>query len=175
MMTQTLWRTPGHDRHFITPDNAPQAPGSLALISIGGDEASFDPDWAARYEVSEHEAREWAREEAGIALGAMRRAVAAKLAAMSAALEEQRHALAAPGSAHTPDAVPAVFALLRKLPRAVLDAVSGEDPRVVSANAALGEAEGRLKAAGIDTDGKLGQFAFRLAALRREFEMARKG
>ncbi len=174
-LTETLWRTASRDRHFILTDAAPRPAGPLALVSLSGEHAQVDAAWAARFEVTEAEARRWAKEEAGLALGGLRRAANAKLAEMRGALGEARHAPVAPGSPVTPDAVPAVVALARALPRAVLGALSGEPARVVEASGALAAVEARLGAAGIDTHGKLGQFAFRLATLRREFEHARKG
>jgi len=173
-LTETLWRTLNHDRHFIIPDAEPRCSGSLALRSLAGDSLEVDPKWAQRFEVTEAEARAWAQEEFGFMLGQVRQSIDAKLARGRASLDEARHAPIAPGSALSPDAVPAAFDLFRKLPRAILDAVSGDAARVTQAQDELTAIERRLGAAGVDVAPRLGAFPARLAGLRREFEAARK-
>jgi hypothetical protein len=174
-LAETLWRTLDGKRHFIIPDAEPRRSGSLALRSLAGDSLEVDQEWAQRFEVSEAEARAWAQEEFGFMLGQLRQRIDANLARERASLDEARHAPVAPGSALSFDAVPAAFALLRKLPRAILDSVSGDPARVTQAKDELAEVERRLGAAGVDVAPKLGQFPFRLAALRKEFEAARAG
>ena len=174
-LTETLWRIPDQDRHFIIPDAEPRLGGTLALRSLACDSLYVHPQWAQRFEVNEAEARQWAQEEFGFVLGQLRQRIDAKLARERAWLDEARHAPVAPGSALSVDAVPAAFALLRRLPRAILDSVSGDPARVTHAKDELAEVEQRLGAAGVDVAPKLGQFPFRLAALRKEFEAARAG
>lgn len=173
-LSETLWRTPDQERHFIIPDAEPRRSGSLALRSLAGDSLEADPEWAQRFEITEAEARAWAQEEFGFMLGQLRQRIDAKLARERASLDEARHAPVAPGSALSPDAVPAAFALLCKLPRAILNSLSGDPARVTQANDELAAIEQRLGAAGVDVAPKLGEFPFRLAALRQEFEAARK-
>jgi hypothetical protein len=169
-----LWSTPSQTRHFIIPDGEPRRWGGLALRALSNDTIEVDPDWAARFEVSEAEARAWAQEEFGFMLGQLRQRIDAKLARKRASLDEARHAPIAPGSALVPDAVPAAFALLRKLPRAIVDSLSGDAARVTQARDELVAVEQRLGAAGVDVAPKLGEFPSRLAALRQEFETAGK-
>jgi hypothetical protein len=168
-LTETLWRTP-YRTHFIIPDAEPRRPGSLALRSLAGDNLEVDPEWAQRFEVSEAEARAWAQAEFGFVLGQLRQRIDAKLARGRASLDEARHAPIAPRAPFTPDAVPAAFALLRKLPRAIFDSLSGDPSRVTQAKDELTAVEQRLGAAGVDVAPKLGEFPSRLAALRRECE-----
>jgi uncharacterized membrane protein YccC len=124
--------------------------------------------------VSEAEARGWAQDEFGFVLERLRHRLDAKLAQRRAALDRARAAPIAPDHAIAPDAVPAAFDLLCKLPRAILDAVSGDAARVTQAQDELTAIERRLGAAGADVAPRLGAFPARLAGLRREFEVARQ-
>jgi hypothetical protein len=173
-LSETLWRTLDGKRHFIIPDAEPRRPGSLALRSLAGDSLDVDPQWAQRFEVTEDAARAWAQEEFGFVLSQLRQRIDAKLARERASLDEARHAPVAPGGALSPDAVPAAFALLRKLPHAILDSLSGDPARVTRANDELAAVEQRLGTAGVDVAPKLREFPSRLAALRQDFEAARK-
>jgi hypothetical protein len=170
---EQVWCDRDGSRFFIIPDAEPRRAGTLALRSLGGEPEQVEGDWAARFEVSEAEARAWAQEEFSFMLGQLRQRIDARLARKRASLDEARHAPVAPRSALSPDAVPAAFALLRKLPRAILDSVSGDPARVTQAKDKLKVVEERLGAAGVDVAPKLGEFPFRLAALRQEFEAAR--
>ena len=174
MLTETLWRTTDRKRHFIIPDAEPRLVGSLCLGSLAGDYAEVDPAWAARFEVSEAEGQAWAQEEFRFMLGQVRQRIDAKLARGRASLDEARHAPIAPGSALSPDFVPAAVALLRKLPRAIFDSLSGDPSRVTQAKDELTAVEQRLGVAGVDVAPKLGEFPSRLAALRRECEAVGK-
>ena len=135
---EQLWRTSDDARWFIIPDGA-VVHGSLLLRSLAGDEAGFDPARVGRYEVSEEEGRAWAQEEFGFALEELRLRIDRKLARARASLDAAQRAPVAPDSRLTPDAVPALFALLGKLPRAIADGLSGEPARVIGANGTLAE------------------------------------
>lgn len=173
-LTETLWRTTDRHRHFIIPDAEPRHGGDLALRSLAGDSLDVDSQWARRFEVTEAEARAWAREEFGFVLEQLRHRIDARLARERASLDQARHSPVAPGSVVTPDAVPATFELLRKLPRAILESLSGDPARVAEAKDELTAVERRLAAAGVGVTPKLGVFPSRLAALRQGFEAARK-
>lgn len=167
---EQLWRTADRGRWFIIPDDAAGRDGPLVLRSVAGDEAGFDADVILRYEVTEEEGRAWAQEEFGLLLEDLRFRIDVKLAAARAALDTARHEPVAPDRPLTADAVPALFALLGRLPRAVLDGLSGEPARVIAANGALAEVQQRLNAAGIDIDDRLANFPYRLAGLRGDCE-----
>lgn len=171
-LADSLWRTSEKDRHFIIPDSEPHRPGSLALLSLAGDNLEVDPAWAARFEVSEAEARAWAQEEFGFALEEVRRRIDRKLGTARVALDARRHAPVAPESRVTPDALPAVLELIRMLPGAVAGSISGDAARVDHASGRLAEVEARLRAAGIELGGKLSELPSRLSELRRDFEAA---
>lgn len=173
-LTETLWQASEPDRRFVIPDAEPRRSGPLSLHSLAGDILDVDPAWAARFEVSELEARQWALGEFGFALEELRRKADRRLARMRAALAAERHAPVAPDSRIAPDAVSAVLDLIRRLPGAVAGSLSGDAARLGRAVATLSEVEARLSLAGIELGGKLGEFPSRLAALRRDFETAGK-
>jgi hypothetical protein len=171
-MEEQLWSSPGRDRQFIIPDAEPRRPGSLALRSLAGDNLEVDPEWVRRFEVSDAEARKWAREEFGFALEELRRGIDRKLGNARATLDAERHSPVAADSRLTSDAVRAVLELIRKLPGVVAGSLSGDAARVDRASGALAEVETRLGAAGIELGGKLAEFPSRLSALRRDFKAA---
>ena len=148
----------------------PAASGRPRASRASGEEVGVDPDWARRYEVAEAEGRAFAKEEFGYTLDEVKRRVDAKLAAMREDIDAARRAPVAPDSPITPNAVPALVALVAKLPRVIVDSLSGEPARVEKAGGELAALKQRLVAAGIDIDDRLTQFPDRLAALRRRFE-----
>lgn len=172
-LSETHWRTPDHARHFIIPDAEPRAPGDLELASSIGQEITVDPIWAARFEVSEAEARGWAQEEFGFVLDHLRHRIDAKLARARTALDAAKSAPVSPASAITPDAVTAMWELARNFPRAFANALSGDPARVAQASEALEQSQRRLGEAGVDVAPQLGEFADRLAQLRQDFTAAR--
>lgn len=174
-LDEQLWRTADRGRHFIIPDAGSPPPGSLAITSLAGDEARVDGHWARRFEVTEDEAHTWAAQEFGIALAEARRRIDGKLGRMRASIDAARHTPVGPVTAMTPDAVPALVSLVRALPRAILDGLSGDPARVTKANGALGGIEQRLNAAGIAVDRRLSEFPNRLAGLRAETARSRDG
>lgn len=163
-----LWRSVDDRRHFIVPQTAVPPAGALTLISLARDEVAVDADWARRYEVKEDEAHAWAAREFSIALGEARRRIDAKLGRMRRSLDAVKRAPVRPGSAVTPDALPALWSLARALPRAILDGLSGNPARVATAQGTLGGIEDRLNRAGIAVDDQLSGFPDRLAGLRAE-------
>ena len=167
---EALWRTIDCSRNFLIPASVSPPLGNLTIRSLTGDELSADESWLRRFEVSEQEAREWAKRELGDALGELKGEIDAGLADARVALEAARLAPVAEDTDITPDAVPALMALVRKLPRAILDSLSASDDQVVQAKEELAKIQQRLRAAGIDVGEKLEQFPDRLASLRADAE-----
>ncbi|MDB5678538.1 hypothetical protein [Sphingomonas bacterium] len=174
-LNEQLWHTSDRTRRFITPDAAVRPHGSLEIISLAGDEATVDPTWATRYEVTEDEAQAWASQEFGIALGELRRRIDRKLGRMRVSLDAARRAPVRADTSMTPDAIPAMLSLAKALPRAILDGLSGDPARVVAANGRLADVEARLNQAGIAVDRRLSDFPYRLAGLRAETARSRGG
>ncbi|HVH12270.1 MAG TPA: hypothetical protein VM759_04420 [Longimicrobium sp.] len=67
-----IWTTMDRDRHFILPDDAELAPGGLALRTATGRERTVDEAAVLPYEVTEEEARAWARAQLGEVFGEIR-------------------------------------------------------------------------------------------------------
>lgn len=71
-LSRTHWTTQDRARHFIVPDEAELAPGPFALRTATGRERSVDEFAVAPYEVTEEEARDWAKEQLGAVFGELR-------------------------------------------------------------------------------------------------------
>lgn len=172
-MTDILWRNSDDGRNFIVPARLPLPDGSYRATRFDGTEVQTSEQWLCPYEVTEAEARDWAMREFGAALSDMRQRIDRKLGRTRAALDAARRAPVAPDSDLTNDAVPALFALAKALPGAIMGALSGNPHRIQSAQDSLSEVQNRLNAAGIAVDDRLASFPDRLAELRNDFERRR--
>jgi hypothetical protein len=164
-----LWRSADATRWFLFAEGEALPPGDLPIAAFDGREASVDPRWATLHEVGEAEGREWAREALGYALGELRQRIDARLARARAELDEARHAPIDGAGGATADAVPAMVALARSLPRTLVDSLSADPARVAGAAAAMAALGERLNRAGIGIDRRLADFPYQLSALRSEF------
>jgi hypothetical protein len=169
-----LWRGAEGARWFLFAEGEAFPPGDLAIAAFDGREARVDPRWAAMHEVGEAEGREWARDALGDALDELRQRIDSRFARARAELDEARHAPIDGAGGATADAVPAMVALARSLPRTLVDSLSADPARVAGAAAAMAALGERLNRAGIGIDRRLADFPYRLAALRSEF-VARRG
>lgn len=173
--TRELWRSEDRRRWFLIPPSETPAEGDLAIRSAtDGTTALVDRGWAARFETSEAEGRDWAKAELGATLGELKQGIDAGLAGIRRRLDEAKRTPVAEDSPIAPDAGPAIFQLLKSLPRVVLNSLSGEPARVEEARGASAAIEGRLREAGLDLGGGLSGFPDRLAGLRRDFEKRKK-
>jgi hypothetical protein len=172
--TQTLYHTPDRTRWFIIPADEEGPPGTLAVQDLEGHPAQFHPLWLARYEVTEAEALKVARGELGETLEELRSGIDETLAGFHAKIDAMKQAQVADGSPYTADSVPALLALIGSLPGLVGKGLSGDKVRLDDAKASAMETEARLKAAGIDIEGRLSGFPDRLAALRAELKQQKK-
>ncbi len=174
-MTASLWRSEDRRRWFLVPTGEAPPPGDLAIRSVTDRATALvDRGWAARFETSEAEGRDWAKGELGATLGELKQGIDAGLAGIRQRLDAAKQAPVAEDSAIAPDAGPAIFQLLKALPRVVLNSLSGNPARVEEARGASAAIEGRLREAGLDLGGGLSRFPGRLADLRRDFENRRK-
>ena len=163
---QELWRTPDKVRAFLLPATIDLPPGSQALRSLTGADAAVDPVWAIRFEVPDDVARQWAERELRGVLAEARDRIEHKLAAARESIDAARRAPAFPPGDLTPDAMPAIGALIRKLPGVIAGSLSGDVARVAEARGAMADLQWRLDEAGIRVDERFGRFPERLAALR---------
>ena len=168
MTERELWRTADRARWFLLPAQSEGPPGNLGLRSVDGREARVHQAWARQYEVSEAEGRAFAKAELGETLDELRGGIDGLLARLRERIDEAKRTPVAEGSAVTPDAVPALFELLRALPGLIGNGLSGDAERTERAKTAAAALEERLKAAGIDVGDRLAAFPGRLERLRSE-------
>jgi hypothetical protein len=67
-----IWSTLDRARRFIIPDDAELPPGDFALRTATGRAASVDEAAVLPFEVSDDEARAWAKAQLGGVLGELR-------------------------------------------------------------------------------------------------------
>src|SRR5947209_9081604 len=65
---ECLWRTADRLRSFIIPASLRPPMGTFRIRAFNGEETTADERWLRRFEVSEQEARDWAKRELGDAL-----------------------------------------------------------------------------------------------------------
>jgi hypothetical protein len=165
-----LWRSEDRRRWFLVPANEAPPQGDLPIRSAtDGATALVDRGWAARFETSEEEGRDWAKVELGATLGELKKGIDVGLAGIRQRLDEAERRPVSEGSPIALGAGPALLELLKSLPRVVLDSLSGNSARIDEARDASAEIEGRLGEAGLDLGGGLSKFPDRLAGLRRDF------
>lgn len=171
-----LWRSEDGSRWFLLPAAVPLDCGEVVIQGLDGSTARVDARWLAMFEVDEAEARDWARKELGETLGSLKRSIDAGIGEARARLAEVRRKPARDDSRVTPDALPALFALLKSLPAVIGNSLSGRAERVEKAAGEAADLERRLRSAGLDLGERLSDFPARLAGLRAEFakERARK-
>lgn len=100
-----VWSTPDRSRHFIIPDAADIPPGDLVLRTATGRERRVREDAIAPYEVTEAEAKAWARAQLSDTFGEMRGTVldfAAELRARAAGMREESQKAWDEGVANAP-------------------------------------------------------------------------
>lgn len=163
-----LWRSADRTRWFLFDSGAALPPGDLALEAFDGRAGSVDARWAGLREIGEAEGREWAREALGNALATLKTRTDRRLSALRAANAAARDAPAAPETAFTPDALPALLSLVMSLPGLLRDGLSGDSGRVGDAEVRLAAIETRLNSAGIAVGDGLVGFAVRLDQLRAD-------
>lgn len=164
----TLWVTSDRRYRFLTPVDADLRPGATVLVDVTGRSRSVDLASIKQFEVSEQEARRWAREELGATLDDLKAGTYEVLAAARRRLDERNHAPVGERTTVTAEAGPALLVLLGKLPSVIGNSLSGDEQRVGEARATLAALQLRLRDAGIELDDRFTGFADRLAELREQ-------
>jgi hypothetical protein len=142
--------------------------GTFEIRSLTGDSALADPDWLAPFEVTEEQARRWAKDQLGQTLDELKGAIDGKLAEWRRQLDEFKKTPVAPDTDVTPDATTAILDFFRQLPRVVGQSLSGDEDRVESARTAMTDLQRRLQDAGVEVDDRVKAFPDRLAELRKD-------
>jgi len=125
------------------------------------------------YEISEDQARRWAKDQLGNALSEIRESIDDKLDDWRQQLDEFNRTPMAEDTTVTPNTVSALFAFIRQLPGVVVGSLSSNELRVGEARDTMTDLHGRLKKAGIDLDERFTSFPDRLAELRKDVERKR--
>lgn len=166
----SLWRTKDRGRWFLLPDDTAAAPGELAIKSLSGHSADVDPAWAGPFEVSEEQARRWAKDQLSHTLDELKHGFDERLADLRRQLDQKNQTPVTESTTVTPNAAPALFDLLKKLPGVIGNSLSGDEQRVATAKTAMADLQKRLREAGIDLDDHFTNFPDRLAELRKDAE-----
>jgi hypothetical protein len=164
----TVWSTPDRQRWFILPANSSAVQGPLSIRSLTGQTEEVDPRWLIPFEVTETQARDWAKHELGVALDELNHGFDEKLADLRRQLDEKNRTPVTENTTVTPNSAPALFDLLKTLPGVIGNSLSGEESRVESAKTAMANLQRQLKEAGIDLDDRFTAFPGRLAGLRED-------
>jgi hypothetical protein len=145
----------------------------LQITTLRGSTRWVDDKKGSVFEIPESQAREWAKERLGEALGEIRGSIDEKLAEWRGKLEEFSRTPVAENASLTPNAAPALLSLLKRLPGILGGSLSGDGQRLDAAREAMAGLQRRLKDAGIDLDERFSSFPDRLARLREEIEQER--
>jgi hypothetical protein len=164
-----LWRSENGERWFLVPPDAEPGAGDFPIRSIDGEIARVSEAWAACHEVSEDEGRAWARADLGLTLDELKHNIDEVLTDRRRQLDAAKHAPVSETTLITPDAVPGLLAMLKKLPGIIGDSLSGDAARIGAASDTMAGLRQRLSEAGIDLDKRFSNFPDRLAGLREDF------
>jgi len=163
----TVWTTVDGARFFLIPDDRGFAPGELALRASLKAERLVHAGDVAPYEITEDQARAWAKVELGSTLDELKTNIDAGLAKVRSQLETRNQTPVTDSSPITPNAGAALLDFFAALPRIVGQGISGDEARVGQAKQAMADLQQRLKDAGIDVNDRLQEFPERLAGLRK--------
>ncbi len=166
-MPLTLWWADSPRRYLLVSEIHELATGSLEIRALDRAMKWVDPAALVPYEITEEQARRWAKDQLGRTLDELKDGIDEQLADRRQKLDEFNRTPVTPETTITPDAATAMLDLLKALPRVVARSLSADPARVAAAQTTMSELQGRLRAAGIDVDDRLGAFPERLAGLRR--------
>lgn len=169
-----LWNSEDRTRWFLIPGTIEWPMGTVRIQGLFGKHADVEPFWLTPFEITEEQARQWARDQLGQALGEVRNAVDEKIAEWRKKLNEFNQTPLGKDSLVTPDAASGLLDLLKQLPGVVAKGLSGDEQRVDAARNTMTGLRQRLKDSGIILGDEFGNFPDRLAALRRETEQELK-
>jgi hypothetical protein len=163
-----IWTDAGASRYFLIPDRSSLPAGSFPICTRTGRHQSVNPDALAAFEVTEDQARRWAKDQLGHTLDELKAGIDEKLGELRQQLADFNARPVADSTTITPNAASALFDLLKALPGVVGQSISGDGDRVASARAAMADLQRRLKESGIDVDDRMSKFPDRLASIRRK-------
>jgi hypothetical protein len=170
-MALSLWSTAADPRRFyLLPDEEKLFAGPLGISDLYGRSDSVDPASVTAFEITEDEARRWAKDQLGQALGEIRGAIDEKLGDWRRQFDEFARTPVAEHTTVTPNAPSVLLDLINQFPGVLSKSLSGDEARVGEAKNKMADLQRRLKSAGIDLDDRFANFPDRLASLRRDAE-----
>lgn len=138
-MTVSQWSSVENPRRFyLVPDGEELPGGSFCISNLSGQIRSVEQTRLEPFEVTEEQARQWARDQLGQALGKVRSAVDEKFAEWRKNLDEFHQTPPGKDSSVTPDATLGLLDLLKQLP-----VVVGKGYYAAGASQAAGPCGGR--------------------------------
>jgi hypothetical protein len=164
----TLWFTEDRSRFFLVPDGQAFAPGEFIIKTLTNERETVALERLTPFEITEDQARRWAKDELGYTLDELKHGIDERLADLRRQLDEKNRTPVTENTTLTPSATPALFDLLKKLPGVIGNSLSGDEQRVESAKTAMANLQRELKEAGIDLDERFTKFPDRLAELRKK-------
>ncbi len=167
-MGAAIWTTQDHTRFYLIPDSSSLQTGSLVIRSLDGRIAAISNECAGQFEITEEQVRRIAKDQLDQTLYELKHGIDKRLAELRERLEEHNRTPVNDKTTLTPNAAPALFEFLKKLPGVIVNSLAHDARRVESAKTTMADLQRRLKEAGIDLDERFTAFPERLAQLRED-------
>jgi hypothetical protein len=169
----SLWSTSDRSRWFLIKGSVTAPPGSTPIRSLSGESALVGLDWLTPFEVTEEQARRWAKDQLGQTLEELKLRIDEKLAEWRHQLDEVNRTPVTDETTVTPNAISALLELLKQIPSVLGNSLSGDEQRIGNAKDAMISLQKQLEEAGIRLNERFTNFPDRLAELRKDFEQRR--
>ncbi|CAN7806293.1 hypothetical protein LJR267_010708 [Paraburkholderia hospita] len=163
-----IWHDVDRQRHFLILEEPLIAQGETTIVSLTGARRLVDKTALIPFEVTEDQARRWAKDQLGQTLDELKQGIAERLAELRQRLEERNRTPVNDKTTLTPNAAPALLELLRGLPGVIANSLARDASRLDSAKTTMADLQRRLKDAGIDLDDRFTAFPARLAEMRED-------
>lgn len=170
-----IWHDTGRMHYYLIPENQALPPGDFPIASLTGARQHVAPAALLPFEVTEVQARRWARDQLGRTLDELKLGIDDRMAAFGARLDELKRTAVADDPPLSATAPLALLDLLKQLPSVVAASLSNDPDRLASSRSAMLALQRRLQEAGIELDERFGGFPDRLAELRKDFERQTAG
>lgn len=168
MASVELWLSADRARYFLVPEAYSLPPGDFDIRTPFGERRQVAPDAIRPFEVTKEQAYRIAKNQLSQTLDELKHGINERLAGLRERLDEQDHTPVNDDTSLTPNAAPALFEFLKKLPGVIVNSLAHDARRVESAKTTMAGLQRRLKEAGIDLDERFTAFPERLAQLRED-------
>jgi hypothetical protein len=168
MTSADLWLSADRSRYFLIPEACAMPCGDFDIRTMIGATRQVALDAIRPFELTEEQARRIAKDQLGQTLEELKNGIDDRLAEFRERLNEHNRTPVNDNTALTPNAAPALFEFLKKLPGVIANSLAQDADRVASAKTTMSDLQRRLKEAGIDLDDRFTAFPGRLAEMREE-------